>query len=73
MQDEALLYRKIHLDHDDLGLPPVNVRVGKMIKKYQRNLSDGRKFHTDNSEDDDDQTLTYPDNKSTTKSRNQRI
>ena len=34
MQDEALLYRKIHLDHDALGLPPINEKIGKMIKKY---------------------------------------
>jgi hypothetical protein len=40
MQDESLLYRKIHLDNDDLGLPPVNDRVGKMIKKYQKNIEE---------------------------------
>ena len=71
MQDEALLYRKIHLDHDALGLPPVNERVGKMIKKYNRMNNDSKKFNTDNSEDDEDyERDTKTDNFKSKKSRN---
>ena len=35
-QDEALLYRKSHLMDDEIGLPPVNAQIGKMIKKTQK-------------------------------------
>ena len=33
MMDEALLYRKSHLNPDDQGLPAVSTKVAKYLKK----------------------------------------
>jgi len=33
MMDEALIYRKAHLNNDELGLPPVSNKVAKYLRK----------------------------------------
>ena len=39
MMDEALLYRKSHLNPDDQGLPAVSTKVAKYLKKTNINYS----------------------------------